>query len=83
MQTGEAMTTHEIMTVEEERYPEVMTPKQVAKYLQVSESQVHKQSQLGLLPGAFKLGSQWRYFRDELRKPAAFAVSSRTEEVKQ
>jgi excisionase family DNA binding protein len=69
MQTGEAMTTHEIMTVEE-----------VAEYLRVSISHVQKQARLGNIPGAQKVGYLWRFKRTAL--DAAFAVSSRAE-VKQ
>jgi PTS system nitrogen regulatory IIA component len=67
MQTGEAMTTHEIMTVEE-----------VAEYLRVSISHVQKQARLGNMP-AFKMGYLWRFRRSELDMWSVSGLSSRAE----
>ncbi|MDP8236896.1 MAG: PTS sugar transporter subunit IIA [Candidatus Erginobacter occultus] len=50
--------------------PEIMTIEEVARYLRVSERTVYDWAQKGDLP-AGKLGSSWRFRRDDLQRWAA------------
>ena len=45
--------------------PLVMTPDQVAEYLQVSKRKVYDMATAGEIP-AVKVGDQWRFFRPEI-----------------
>lgn len=44
---------------------EVMTPDQIAEYLQISRRSVYNLAQAGQIP-AVKVGDQWRFFRPEI-----------------
>lgn len=44
---------------------EVMTPDQIADYLQISRRSVYNLAQAGQIP-AVKVGDQWRFFRPEI-----------------
>ena len=44
---------------------EVLTLKQVADYLKVSEITVHRLTQRGVLPGV-KIGRQWRFSKQSI-----------------
>ena len=45
---------------------DILTLKEVAKYLQVHPMTVHRWAKKGMIPGAFKLGGVWRFKRDIL-----------------
>lgn len=47
--------------------PEVVTTGEAAVYLRVSRPTVTKYAEQGVIPGR-KVGDQWRFFRDDLRK---------------
>ncbi len=44
----------------------VLKPDEAAKLLQVNREVLRRLSEAGKIPGAFKVGKQWRYRRDEL-----------------
>ena len=48
----------------------VMTRKQVADYLKVSEITIQRLTQRGILPGV-RIGRQWRYFRKNIETIAS------------
>ncbi|MEZ6127171.1 MAG: helix-turn-helix domain-containing protein [Planctomycetaceae bacterium] len=51
---------------EESRHDEsLLTLKEVADYLRVSEDSIYKMAQAGEIPG-FKIGRQWRFRRSEI-----------------
>ena len=47
-------------------YPEVLTGKQVQELLQISPATFFRR--VAELPGAVKIGGEWRILRDELKK---------------
>ncbi|MBN4063512.1 helix-turn-helix domain-containing protein [Cardiobacterium sp. AH-315-I02] len=46
---------------------EILTLKEVAKYLKLAEKTTYRLAAEGKLPG-FKVGGSWRFRRDELEK---------------
>jgi excisionase family DNA binding protein len=46
---------------------EILTVKEVAKYLKLAEKTAYRLAAEGKLPG-FKVGGSWRFRRDELEK---------------
>jgi excisionase family DNA binding protein len=48
--------------------PETQTLAEVADVLRVSEDTVRRLAEAGDIPGAFKVGQQWRFNRDKLRQ---------------
>lgn len=46
---------------------EILTLKEVAKYLKLAEKTAYRLAAEGKLPG-FKVGGSWRFRRDELEK---------------
>ncbi len=44
-----------------------LTLKQIAEYLQMSESSIYKMAQAGKIP-AYKVGRQWRFKKEEIDK---------------
>jgi excisionase family DNA binding protein len=49
-----------------EDYPEILTMKQAAEFLQVSTRTLHRMVKKGEVPGR-QVGSQWRFHRDQLK----------------
>ena len=47
------------------KMPEVLTIREVAKYLRIKERTVYNLAQKGEIP-AFKVGRQWRFLRNNL-----------------
>lgn len=48
-------------------FPDVMTVKQLAAYLQVGERSVYNLAKAGELPGVF-IANQWRFYRPEIER---------------
>ena len=48
-------------------YPEIMTIKQVAKYLQVDEKTIYRLAQRAEIP-CFKIGYTWRFKKEKIDK---------------
>lgn len=48
-------------------FPDVMTVKQLAAYLQVGERSVYNLAKAGDLPGVF-IANQWRFYRPEIER---------------
>ncbi len=44
---------------------EIMTPKEVAKYLKMSVLTVYKHAKQGTIPG-FRVGNSWRFDKDKI-----------------
>ena len=44
---------------------EIMTPKEVAKYLKMSVLTVYKHAKQGTIPG-FRIGNSWRFDKDKI-----------------
>lgn len=44
---------------------EIMTPKEVAKYLKMSVLTVYKHAKLGTIPG-FRVGNSWRFDKKKI-----------------
>ena len=44
---------------------EIMTPKEVARYLQISLLTVYKYARLGTIRG-FRIGNSWRFHKDNV-----------------
>ncbi len=44
---------------------EIMTPKDVAKYLKMSVLTVYKHAKKGTIPG-FRIGNSWRFDKDKI-----------------
>ena len=44
---------------------EIMTPKEVAKYLKMSVLTVYKYAKLGTIPG-FRVGNSWRFDKKKI-----------------
>lgn len=42
---------------------DILTLKEVARYMQISTTTVYVLAQMGRMPGAFKLGGRWRFKR--------------------
>ena len=45
--------------------PEIMTPKEVAKYLKMSVLTVYKHAKQGTIPG-FRVGNSWRFDKKKI-----------------
>jgi len=64
---------------------ELMTAKELSRYLKLNEITIYKYAQEGKIPG-FRIGSQWRFDRGEIddflrrNRPKARSASSRAEE---
>lgn len=54
--------------MEPQSYPEILTPPQLADWLQVGEKWVEKNTQARRIPGQFKAGKYWRYDRLAIEK---------------
>ena len=54
--------------------PDVLTPKQVAKYLNVDVRTVYKITRQGRIP-AFKVGNLWRYRKSDIQTLASYACN--------
>lgn len=54
------------MASDSDRLPRVLNVKEVATYLHVHESSIYRLLKHGKLPGAFKMGSDWRFERVEI-----------------
>jgi len=44
---------------------EIMTPKEVAKYLKMSVLTVYKHAKMGTIPG-FRVGNSWRFDKQKI-----------------
>jgi excisionase family DNA binding protein len=44
---------------------EIMTPKEVARYLQISLLTVYKYAKQGTIPG-FRIGNSWRFHKENI-----------------
>lgn len=47
-------------------WPEIMTPDQVAEYLQIHVETARRYMRIGKIPKAFQLGREWRLRRVDL-----------------
>ncbi|HAV43219.1 TPA: DNA-binding protein [bacterium] len=50
-----------------EKRPLIMTVKEVAKYLRMSEMSVYRMCKQGAIP-AYKMGKVWRFKKDEIEQ---------------
>jgi excisionase family DNA binding protein len=48
--------------------PQVMTTGEVAKWLRIHYTTVYRLVRQGKIPGAFKIGSDWRFRRDAIER---------------
>jgi len=51
----------------EGRMPDIVTAKEVGRYLKLSESTIYKLAASGEIPG-FKIGDSWRFDMEEILK---------------
>lgn len=54
---------------------EIMTPKEVAKYLKMSVLTVYKHAKQGIIPG-FRIGNSWRFDKQKIDEVLLKANSS-------
>ncbi len=47
---------------------EILKPAEAAEFLRINREVLRRWSEKGEIPGAFKVGFQWRYHRSELVK---------------
>jgi len=47
---------------------EVLKPEEAAEYLRINREVLRRLSERGRIPGAYKVGNQWRYVKSELLK---------------
>jgi excisionase family DNA binding protein len=52
----------------------IITPKEVAQFLRLTESTIYRLASQGNLPG-FKIGNSWRFDREEILKKISEAKS--------
>ncbi len=45
---------------------EILKPAEAAEFLRINREVLRRLSEQGKIPGAFRVGSQWRYRRSEL-----------------
>ena len=47
---------------------EILKPAEAAEFLRINREVLRRLSEKGEIPGAFRVGFQWRYHRSELSK---------------